>query len=738
MVTHATMNADAKWPSQNPLIPEVSRPKEGDASRILIIDDTPAIHEDFRKILARTQQSGLEKSGAELFGREASLDDPVGFELDSAYQGNEGLAVLQRVVQAGRRYALAFVDVRMPPGWDGIETTAQLWAVDPDLQIVICTAYSDQSWHAIKKRLGHRDNFVILKKPFDPIEILQLAHALTKKWLLTQQNKSRLNELESKVAERTAELRDANQKLIREIAESRRTQERMNLLFSALSAAANAIVTTDRNGNIEWVNPAFTQLTGYSADEIVGGNLRLLKSGQHLPAFYAHLWSTISTGNIWHGELVNKRKDGRLYTEEMTITPVRGADGQIAHFVAIKQDITEQRQLEIRSQQTQKMEAIGTLAGGIAHDFNNILAAIFGYGNLLQQDMEGNASALDDVGEILKAANRAKDLVQQILTFSHKREQKRQIIRLDTVVTDALKFLRASLPADIKIENHLAADAPAILADPTQIYQMVLNLATNAQHAMKGGSGRLTVRVESFLPDGKFIQLHPEFRRVQYARLTVADTGHGMDANTLKRIFEPFFTTKPAGQGTGLGLAVVHGLVHAHEGAITVESQPGQGSTFCLYFPAKSPGGMIAGAAAGKLFRGGGETILIVDDEPALTATFQRLLSRLNYQVVTSNSACAALKLFDEDPARFALVITDLTMPDMNGLELARQLRAVRQNVPVILTSGYAPELNRQNLQTAGVCELLEKPVSMPQLVAAVQRALSPNPVVEPEPPMGT
>jgi PAS domain S-box-containing protein len=720
------MNADATPPPPNPLIPAALRPKEWDASRILIIDDTPAIHDDFRKILARTQKSGLEKAGAELFGCEACLrDDPAGFELDSAYQGSEGLAVLQRAVQAGRGYALAFVDVRMPPGWDGIETASHLWAEDPDLQIVICTAYSDQSWHAIVKRLGNRDSLVILKKPFDPIEILQLAHALTKKWLLTKQNKLRFTELEARVAERTVELRDANQKLIQEITESRRIQERMNLQSVALSAAANAIVITDRNGQIEWVNPAFSKLTGYSVAEAIGSSSRTLKSGQHPPAFYDHLWTTITTGNVWHGELVNKRKDGRLYTEEMTITPVRGADGQIAHFVTIKQDITERRQLENRSQQAQKMEAIGTLAGGIAHDFNNILAAIFGYCNLLQQDQVGNASAQDDIGEILRAANRAKDLVQQILTFSRKREPKRQIIRLDTVVMDALKFLRASLPADIRIENHLAADAPAILADPTQIYQMILNLATNAQHAMKDRPGQLTVRVESFLPEEKFILTHPEFRPVQYTRLTVADTGQGMDANTLKRIFEPFFTTKPAGQGTGLGLAVVHGLVHAHEGAITVESQPGQGSTFCLYFPAKTPVGMITGTAAGKLLSGSGEMILIVDDESALTTAFQRLLLRLNYQVVVSNSASAALKLVHENSGRFALVITDLTMPEMNGLELTRQIRAVREDLPVILASGYAPDLNRQNLQAAGVCELLEKPVSMSILAATVQRVIA-------------
>ena len=510
-----------------------------------------------------------------------------------------------------------------------------------------------------------------------------------------------------------------------DINERKRAEDQAHLQFSALTAAANAIVITDRRGKIEWVNPSFTKLTGFSAAEAIGANPRLLKSGQHPPTFYANLWATVTTGNVWHGEVINKRKDGRLYTEDMTITPVRGTDGQIAHFVAIKQDVSERRQLENRLQQAQKMEAIGTLAGGIAHDFNNILAAIFGYSNLLQQDTEGNSAAQDDITEILKAAGRAKDLVQQILTFSRQREQKRQVIRLDIVVKEATKFLRASLPAQIKIEMDLAPDAPAVLADPTQIYQVTMNLATNALHAMDGRPGQLIVKLDSFLPDDEFIRAHPEFRPVPYARLTVADTGHGIDAKTLERIFEPFFTTKPVGKGTGLGLAVVHGLVQAHDGTITVESQPGLGTTFRLYFPAKTEDAPAGDATAARLPGGRGQKILLVDDEPALTATFQRLLARLNYQVTSRNSAREAIALFRENPAHFDLVITDLTMPEINGLELTRQLRALRPDLPVLLASGFSAELNRENLHAAGVTDLLEKPISMTALADVLQRTLA-------------
>jgi signal transduction histidine kinase/ActR/RegA family two-component response regulator len=419
---------------------------------------------------------------------------------------------------------------------------------------------------------------------------------------------------------------------------------------------------------------------------------------------------------VWHGELINRHKNGRLYTEDMTITSVRGADGQIAHFVAIKQDVTERREFENRLQQAQKMEAIGTLAGGIAHDFNNILAIMFGNAGLLQRDLMENPSAQESINEILNAANRAKDLVQQILTFSRRREHNRQTIRLYTVVKEAVKFLRASLPANIKIETNLAAEAPRVLADPTQIYQVAVNLGTNALHAMEGQSGRLVVSLDTFQPDEKFIQAHPGIQPIPHARLTFADTGHGIDAKTLERIFEPFFTTKPVGQGTGLGLAVVHGIVQSHQGVITVESQPGQGTTFCVYFPARADAVALTDSPDVNFDPGHGEHILLLDDEPSLTLVFKLHLLRLNYQVTVSNNARETINLFRQNPAQFDLFITDLTMPEMNGLEVARQVHLIRPDLPIVLASGFAPDLTQMNLRDAGIRELLQKPVSLTTL----------------------
>ncbi len=690
--------------------------------RILIVDDTRAIHDDFSKILATDHHPDLERAEAALFGGNIANNHQAVFTVASAYQGDEALKLVTQAVHSGANYALAFVDVRMPPGWDGIETTAKLWAVDPDLQIVICTAYSDHSWENVMDRLGHHDNLVILKKPFDAMEVLQLAHALTRKWQLTRRHRRRLAELEARVAERTAALETANHQLRDEITESRQREERMNLQVAALNAAANAIVIANSQGLVEWVNPAFTRLSGYGVDEIVGQPLRILKSGQHPPSFYANLWTTITTGNVWHGEIISKRKDGRFCVEDMTITPVRGSDNLIRHFVAIKQDITEQRQFQTRLQQAQKMEAIGTLAGGIAHDFNNVLAAIFGYGDLLRQDLKGHSEAREDVEEILKAARRAKDLVEQILTFSRQREHKRQVIRVDKVVTEALKFLRASVPASIQIVSKLSADAPPILADPTQIYQITLNLVTNSLHAMEGRNGRMTIALETFRPEAAFIQAHPEFRPIDYVLLSVADTGHGMDAQTLERIFEPFFTTKPAGLGTGLGLAVVLGIVQSHGGGLTVESTVGEGTTFRLYFPTEDAPTPANDPAPGDLPLGNSQRILLIDDEAALTDSLQKLLTRLNYRVTASNTAPDGLTTFFGNPPQFDLVITNLGMPEINGLEVARQIHAIRPQLPILLITGFAPDVRPENLAAVGICELLQKPVSLDVLAETLRR----------------
>jgi len=322
--------------------------------RVLVIDDNAAIHDDFRKILVPAVKLEVNTAEVALFGPSDRVVQEIRFDVDSAYQGRDGAQLVKAALAAGQPYALAFVDVRMPPGWDGVETTRKIWELDSHLQIVICTAYSDYSWREMFEQLGQRDGLLILKKPFDAVEAFQLAYALTEKWWLHQQARRKMEELESRVAERTAELAKANADLQAENTGRKRTEEQLRVQTTALDAAANAIVITDHTGTIEWVNRAFTGLTGYPPEEAVGQNPRVLKAGNREAAFYRNMWQTIASGQVWSGELTNRRKDGSIYEEAMTITPLRDAAGVITRYVAIKQDVSERKRSEVALQESKR------------------------------------------------------------------------------------------------------------------------------------------------------------------------------------------------------------------------------------------------------------------------------------------------------------------------------------------------------------------------------------------------
>ncbi len=381
--------------------------------------------------------------------------------------------------------------------------------------------------------------------------------------------------------------------------------------------------------------------------------------------------------------------------------------------------------LEDQLRESQKMEAIGTLAGGIAHDFNNILGAILGNAELARQDSGANASILESLEEIRKAGHRAKDLIKQILSFSRRDPPLRSVIMLAPVVEESGRFLRTSLPPRVSIAFSFAPDTPAVLADPTHVGQVVLNLGTNAAHAMQGRSGLISIAVDGVTIDEVAARAHADLHPGRYARITVGDTGEGMDAATLQRVFEPFFTTKPVGTGTGLGLSVVHGIMSAHNGAILVRSEPGKGSTFELYFPATEAsvenGTVSSPPAAGV---GRGQRILYIDDDQALLYLFKRLLERRGYEVTCFADAAEAIEAVRLDPERFNLVITDYNMPKMSGIDVARQIRALRADMAIAVASGYINEELRTEAVTAGITELIFKPDAVVEFCDVVQRLL--------------
>ncbi len=429
-------------------------------------------------------------------------------------------------------------------------------------------------------------------------------------------------------------------------------------------------------------------------------------------------------------EWQHRRKDNTLFDAEVSIYRVE-QPGQHPVIQVIVRDITEHKRaeesearLEARLRQAQKLEAIGTLAGGIAHDFNNILGAIMGYADLALEHAKAIPDLQNSLNQIQVASERAKNLVKQILAFSRQNPQQRRPIGLEPVVLEALSLLRSTLPATIEIVDRIDTNLPQVLGDPTQMHQVVVNLCTNAAHAMRSRAGKLTVLLHRFRPDSAFIASHPDLRERDYVRLTVQDTGHGMDAETLKHIFEPFFTTKAPSEGTGLGLAVVHGIVQDHEGTIYVNSQLGAGSEFELFLPAlEAP--RIAGAThASSIPRGQGERILFVDDEKALGIVGGRILKHLNYQACVFNSPQEALESFRATPADFDLVITDLSMPGMTGIDLADALRRIRPDIPIILCTGFSGTWDREAIRRRGIQDLVLKPLNLIDLAESIQGVL--------------
>jgi PAS domain S-box-containing protein len=424
------------------------------------------------------------------------------------------------------------------------------------------------------------------------------------------------------------------------------------------------------------------------------------------------------------------RRDGSDVWTSMTVSAMWSPDETPDYFIAIVQDITERKQLEEQFRQAQKMEAIGTLAGGIAHDFNNILTAIVGYAELARMVLKENPEVRRYLGSVLKASSRATELVRQILTFSRHERPERRVIALQPVVTESLALLRATLPSTIAFDVALAPEAPAVLADATQVHQVLMNLGTNAWHAMKDQPGRLGVTLERCVVDAAHAAQQTRLHPGVYARLSIRDSGCGMDQATQRRIFEPFFTTKAPGEGTGLGLAVVHGVMESHDGAVTVYSQPGAGTVFHLYFPAQVGGEEAAVLEESPLARGRGERVLVVDDEESIVTLMVQALGSLGYAAEGVTQSVAALARVRENPARFALVLSDQTMPEMTGLVLATELRKVRADLPVILMTGYASPPMVERVAAAGIRQLLPKPATLRALATAVHTALASDPAL--------
>jgi len=697
--------------------------------RILIIDDNAAIHEDVRKILGAPAQedASLDSEAAELFGVEPDALTNVDFEIDSAFQGQEGLAKVQHALDEGRPYAMAFVDVRMPPGWDGIETISRIWKMYPELQVVICTAYSDYSWEEMIRKVGRTDNLVILKKPFDNVEVLQLAHTLTRKWTLSHRLQIHLDDLDRIVAARTQELQSANVRLRQEMEEREqaekeltRSEERFAKAFQAspIPMAIQSLMT-DRYLD---VNEAFLTVTGYRRLEIISrtpNEVGLCPDPETPVLLRLKLNEERSVRNF---DCQLRTRLGAVRDCVVSSEAFELGDEMVA-LVAI-QDVSEQRKLEKQLRHSQKLEAVGQFAAGVAHDFNNMLTVIQGHASIHLNANNVTKDVADSLNQVALAAERAAALTRQLLTFSRKQIVQPRVLDLNVIVTNLQDMLARLIGEHIDLRCDCAPTLPPIHADESNMEQVVVNLVVNARDAMPQG-GHLQIRTEAVEVDKAHVARHSQARAGRYVRLSLTDTGCGMDADTLSHIFEPFFTTKEVGKGTGLGLATVYGIVSQQGGWIEVTSEVGQGTDVKIYLPVNEAPTAPSPSATDAELRGGDETILVVEDEPAVREIITQVLRGHGYKVLEAADGPEAITMWADRGPEVDLLVTDIVMPNgLKGNVLADRLRQNKSDLKVIFSSGYSSDFATESAPLDARFSFLEKPYKPEVLVRAVRDCL--------------
>ena len=514
----------------------------------------------------------------------------------------------------------------------------------------------------------------------------------------------------------------------RDITERRRSQEQLQMLFAAIQQAGEAIMITEPDGTILYANPAFEKTTGYPLDQVMGRTAVILQSGKHNRDFYADMWSTIKRGEVWRGRFTNKKKDETLYEETATISPIKDGSGQVVYFVMVGRDITSEVMLQKQLNQAQKMEAIGTLAGGIAHDFNNLLQAILGYSDILLLKKAPGDPDRKKLEVIHQAARDGADLVARILTFSRKAESKARPVDLNEEIRKAEKLLGRTVPRMIEIKLVLTEDLRIIDADPAQIEQILLNLAVNAQHAMPDG-GQLLIETSNVSLNDQYLLSHLGAKPGHYVVLAVSDTGVGIRTDMLDRIFEPFFTTKTNGEGTGLGLSMVHGIVSQHGGYIKCYSEPGRGTTFKIYFPVSS--GELAPdlTLTMEMPAFGTETILLVDDDSRIREMGKQMIEIGGYTVLIATSGEEALDIYSSHKEEIALIILDLIMPGMGGKRCLEELLRIDPDVKVLVASGYSANGLSHDVKEGGAKGFVSKPYDAKEILIAIRSLLDKRPL---------
>lgn len=687
---------------------------QSSAHRILLVDDTPSIHEDYRKILTPPDAAPIyDELEAAVLGASAPSRPPealVTFSLVHAYQGEEALQLTKESLEADAPFSVAFVDMRMPPGWDGLETARQLRTCDPRIQIVICTAYTDHSWARITEVLRPEDNVLILKKPFDNIEALQLAHTLTAKWALQRQVENQIDNLNSLARTRGHALEAAEQR------------------FSAafLSGARAYAILDLPDGKVVQTNPAFQRLFQLSAspveqkfDEILGWQnndslqeaLTQLSHGRNPDDFDVSLPSDTR-------ERRYLRVSGSPFIE-------RGLARALFSFA----DISESRKLEQQLHRSQKMEAIGSLAAGVAHDFNNVLTVISGFTSVVQLDDGLSTTSRKQLDHVVNAAERAANLTRQLLVFSRRKTGVVSEFDPAAVAVGMKSMLTRLIPETISIEWNCPTGVCTINADESGFEQILMNLALNARDAITT-TGTIRIEISSIeMQRTSHGQVPPSDSTGEYVLLKVTDDGCGMTPEVLSHIFEPFYTNKPVDKGTGLGLATVYGIVKRHQGWINVASEPKEGSTFDVYFPLV--GTTVVDSASPVVpvpsERHRDLQILVVEDDEGVRDLLEFMLKHHRFSLSIVSDGPAAIATWQEKNGEFDLLLSDHILPGgLTGRELAEKLRQDSPELPVVIASGYEGHTQSAHPFSLGPDPVfISKPFNSASLMVAIESALS-------------
>jgi len=638
-----------------------------------------------------------------------------GYDLSFATDGREAMQILSK-----ESFDLILLDVVMPL-IDGFDVCKQISSNSEykDIPILFLTVKTDPESIIKGFESGGVD---YITKPFNPYELLARIRTHLRLKTIQKQlkdNNSRLLEEITLRQKAEKQLKNMNTELEYKVKE--RTKQ-IYRLAGIIDQLYESVIITNKDGVIEYVNKAFEADSGFSSDEVIGDIPRFMEKGIYSQNFYDNLWNTIRSGKTWRGSFKNNKKDGTEFEEEITVVPIVNHGNEPDGYFSLKRDVSIQKALEKQLINAQKMEAVGTMAGGIAHDFNNILTAIIGFSEIAKYELNQKNIDCTKIIEVLNASKRAKDLVSQILLLSRKTEIEKKPVRVDIILKEALKLIRSSIPSSIELKSDIEETSGTVTADPTQLHQVIMNLCTNAYQSIEDGKGYLSVslRTEEINSlKGFELGLKPG----KYLKLSVGDNGKKIDASIIDKIFEPYFTTKQTGEGTGLGLAIVNGIIIDLRGIITVKSGDTE-TVFTVYIPYNPQKIIKDDAESEKEISGGSERIVFLDDEEKICEVGKLILENLGYAVKSFKNPEETLEFIGKDTEGIDLLITDLTMPRLSGLELAEKISAIKPSMPVILLSGFKKISEEELGSYKNIKSYLSKPFNKKELGSIVRKVL--------------